>query len=235
MRTNSTIHLEILAEKYGPKISTVACRMIRDKEVAKEAAQEVWIQILKSLKTFRGDSSLSTWIYTIARRTIMRYAIHEKTYNHYQIKGFFDQGEIAIPDGSQAKNKWVKEKCDDCLTAFCHCLSNEARLIFIFRDIASLPYAEISQIMEKDEAYIRKILSRSRTKVGNFMTNNCFLFNPSAHCKCRIKKHIIDTDLHKHYRSIEKTARLIKFFKHGEKVLPQKNFWERIIQTVTKA
>ena len=63
-----------LVKKYGNMISTIAHRMIQNKEIACEAAQEVWYELCKSISSFKGDSEFSTWIYTIARRTISRYA-----------------------------------------------------------------------------------------------------------------------------------------------------------------
>lgn len=67
-----------LVKKYGNMISTIAHRMIQNKEIAREAAQEVWYELCRSLHTFKGDSEPSTWIYTIARRTIGKYAETEK-------------------------------------------------------------------------------------------------------------------------------------------------------------
>ena len=45
-------------------------RQIQNKEIAKEAAQEVWYEIIKSIDSFNGESGLSTWIYTLCKRTI---------------------------------------------------------------------------------------------------------------------------------------------------------------------
>jgi len=52
--------LNNIISEFGPVISRVAHRMIKDNEVAKEAAQEVWVEIIKSLDTFKGNSSIST-------------------------------------------------------------------------------------------------------------------------------------------------------------------------------
>ena len=54
-----------LVEEYGNMISTIAHRMIQNKEIAREAAQEVWYELCKSFHSFKGDSELSTWIYTL--------------------------------------------------------------------------------------------------------------------------------------------------------------------------
>jgi RNA polymerase sigma factor (sigma-70 family) len=71
----SPVHI---IEQYGPLVSSIAYRMTRNSALAEDAAQEAWLQIFKRLPSFEGRSSLSTWIYTIASRTILRYMKSEK-------------------------------------------------------------------------------------------------------------------------------------------------------------
>ena len=56
--------------EYGKMISILSNRMVFNKEIAQEAAQEVWVELLRSLPSFKGESKLSTWIYSIAKRVI---------------------------------------------------------------------------------------------------------------------------------------------------------------------
>ena len=58
------INRKDLVEHYGTMVATIAHRMIQNREIAKEAAQEVWYEVFKSLPSFNADSELSTWIYT---------------------------------------------------------------------------------------------------------------------------------------------------------------------------
>lgn len=53
--------LEDIVEHYGTMVATIAHRMIQNREIAKEAAQEVWYEVFKSLPSFNADSELSTW------------------------------------------------------------------------------------------------------------------------------------------------------------------------------
>ena len=82
------IDINYLVKEYGNMISTIAHRMIQNKEIAREAAQEVWYELCKSFSGFKGDSEISTWIYTVARRTIGRYAACEKQVKMSEIEYF---------------------------------------------------------------------------------------------------------------------------------------------------
>lgn len=114
--------------EYGPLITSICRRLIQDPEIAEDAAQEVWVQIIKSSPVFKGESKLSTWIYTIAYRVAKDYSIREKTYSVRFLRDFFHRdGEPQFSGESQDPEKafWVKEMCDRCLTGILHCLEPE--------------------------------------------------------------------------------------------------------------
>jgi RNA polymerase sigma-70 factor (ECF subfamily) len=81
---------EELHRRFAEPIRRLSRRMIRSRDLADDAAQETWAEIVKSLPSFRGESSPSTWIYTIARRTIMRTAAREKRYTARFLSEFFE-------------------------------------------------------------------------------------------------------------------------------------------------
>ena len=57
---------EQLVNEYQIKVVSTCFRFVRDKLDAQDIAQEVFIEIHRSIARFRKDSKLSTWIYRIA-------------------------------------------------------------------------------------------------------------------------------------------------------------------------
>lgn len=226
---NTLIDPKKLVDEFGIKISRLSHRMIKNNDLAKDASQEVWIEILKSLKNFKGDSTISTWIYTIAKRTILKYAVKERIYSEHEINWYCGLDPLDYSGLEKDKKQWVKEICDECITAFCHCLNNESRLIFIFHDVSDLTYSQISEIMEIKEDYVRKIVSRSRKKIKNFIERNCILFSDNSTCKCRINKHVISIDLKREYNNIAKFVSMIDILKKFDEELPRKSYWDEFI------
>ncbi len=218
-----------LVEQFGYKISRLAHRMIQNNELAREASQEVWFEIVKGIDSFRGDSDISTWIYTIAKRTILKYAKSERIYNDHEINNHFELEPIDYKGLEEEKKQWVKDKCDYCLTAFCHCLNSESRLIFLFHDIAELNYSQIGRIMELHEDNVRQIASRAKEKVRNFMDKNCVLYNPAGNCKCRIRKQILSVNLDEAYMKLARAAELIDIYRKFDEELPRKNYWLKFV------
>jgi RNA polymerase sigma-70 factor (ECF subfamily) len=52
---------------YGNKLLRSCFLIIRDKNEAEDIVQETFIRVFKYIKTFRGDSSLYTWVYRISQ------------------------------------------------------------------------------------------------------------------------------------------------------------------------
>jgi RNA polymerase sigma-70 factor (ECF subfamily) len=59
--------LEALLVRYQPHLYRFGLRMCGNEEDAGDVAQESLISMARSLRDFRGESSISTWLYTIAR------------------------------------------------------------------------------------------------------------------------------------------------------------------------
>lgn len=219
-----------LVYDYGSMVSAICRRMIQDEETAREAAQDIWLEVMESLPSFQGRSKPSTWLYTIAYRIAIRYAKNDKIYSTKFLRDYFRNGEREFPNNVDIDKKiWVKEMCDKCLTGILHCLNNEARIAYIFRDIVQLPYEEISQILDKEPFSVRQLISRSRQKLNRFLNNECALYNPNGICACRMKKLVIETDLPQEYKKLRKIVDQAKFFKEAEQVLPRKNYWEKFL------
>lgn len=221
--------LKTIIGQYGTMVSSIAHRMIQNKEIAKEASQEAWCEVIKSIDSFNGNSELSTWIYTIAKRTVSRYSKSEKLSTILELEEFRALPEIEYTDYEKDKREWIKERCDWCLTALNHCLNNDARLIFIFKINLDLPYKQISEIMEMKEDNVRQVSSRSIGKITHFLNDTCPLYNPFGTCKCRICKQVLSIDLDKEYVSVNQILRLVDLYQRTDKELPRKNYWEKFL------
>ena len=215
--------------QYGRMISILSNRMISDSETARDAAQEVWAEVINSLPSYKGESKLSTWIYTIAKRVIGKHAANERQYSLVFLRGFLQGDDRELPDTRDGFDRelWIKEECDRCLTGLFHCLGNDARMIYVYRAIIGLPYAEVARIMGMDERGVRKSLSRSRKRINNFLNNECRIFNPNSKCKCRMNTLLESINLPREYQRIRNLGKRISIFRQAEKILPSRNYWEK--------
>ncbi|WP_053991787.1 RNA polymerase sigma factor [Mangrovimonas sp. TPBH4] len=61
----------VLVDQYKDMVFTLALRMVKNREEAEEVAQDTFIKVYKSLRKFKGDSKLSTWVYKVAYNTCL--------------------------------------------------------------------------------------------------------------------------------------------------------------------
>ncbi|RLL48174.1 RNA polymerase sigma factor SigX [Oceanobacillus piezotolerans] len=86
-------------EKYHQDLFQFVFYMVKDREVTEDLVQEIYIKVLKSYSSFKGESSEKTWLFSIARHVTFDYFRSQKRKRN-RIMDFFDWGEKgeSIPD-----------------------------------------------------------------------------------------------------------------------------------------
>jgi len=58
--------VQALYRRYAPRVYATVRRLAGDAALAEDWAQDAWIQVIRALPRFRGDSKFSTWLHRIA-------------------------------------------------------------------------------------------------------------------------------------------------------------------------
>jgi len=70
-RRQWTEAFELVVARYQDRVFRLAFSMLGDRPAAEESAQEIFIRIWRGLPNYRGASSLSTWVFAVARNTCL--------------------------------------------------------------------------------------------------------------------------------------------------------------------
>jgi RNA polymerase sigma-70 factor (ECF subfamily) len=70
-RRQWTEAFELVVARYQDRVFRLALSMLGDRPAAEETAQETFIRIWRGLPNYRGDASLSTWVFAVARNTCL--------------------------------------------------------------------------------------------------------------------------------------------------------------------
>jgi RNA polymerase sigma-70 factor (ECF subfamily) len=235
MTDNDSPSLESIHAEFQLPVSRLCRRMIGNEEAAKDAAQEVWCEIVRSFPAFEGRSKTSTWVWTIARRTIFRQRRREKTYSARFLRELF---EIREADGVEEIERipvedrmaWIRIQCDECLSGIMHCLGQEERFVYLLRALGALPFAEIAEVLERAEPAVRKAYSRSSAKIRRFLAGNCSLYNPDGDCRCKLSEPMRRVDAEGEYRRVAELARHMAFLEAAESYHPPKEYWKGLLE-----
>lgn len=67
-----------LIDKYSCQVYSLIVKIVRNREDAEELCQDTFIKVFRTLSSFKGKSSFSTWIYRIAYNTAISKTRHRK-------------------------------------------------------------------------------------------------------------------------------------------------------------
>lgn len=157
---------------YEAQVFRLVWRMLSSREEAEDMTQDVFVQVFRSIDSFRGDSKLSTWIYRIAMnltRNRAKYLSRRHQKSHSDIDGAEPRdvhneaqgrtsGETRRPDldamGNQAERIVL-----ECLAT----LEAEFKEILVLRDVEALSYEEVGKITGLPPGTVKSRLHRART------------------------------------------------------------------------
>ena len=66
LRAGDAVALETLIDRYSGDIYALLFRLTENTEDASDLTQDTFLRVLRSIKSFRGDSELKTWLFRIA-------------------------------------------------------------------------------------------------------------------------------------------------------------------------
>lgn len=220
---------ELLVEEYGSYVNKLVFRMVRERSLAEDISQEIWLEILRSIENFKGNSKLSTWIYTIASRIILKRSTHERSITHEQFDEFFDTKLAYSVEPSVEKSLWVRDKCDRCVTSFLNCIKKDERLALLLHDFLELDYKTVAEITGSKEATLRKQVSRGRAKIGDCIISVCPLMGDKGKCRCHIAKEVKEVQLDESFSKFRSAYEKINELTLLDMTFPTRNYWEKFI------
>ena len=123
-------------------------------ESARDAVQHAFAQAIAERERFRGDGSLSAWVWKIALRQAL--ALREE-FAEAKLNGAFDPG-LADPTN------------DPVLEAALRALAPRRRLVVFLRYFADLSYAEIADVLGISEGTVAATLHKAQAALRDALT-----------------------------------------------------------------
>lgn len=155
---------------YGDKIYGTALRFLANEKEAEDVTQEVWLQVIQKLPTFKGESRFGTWIYRVTMNKCLERL--RKTKNDkmtrsidellpkYQDDGHYTQD---FEDWSALVDQKVHQKMlGEYIKTALGELPLEFREAVMLRDVEALPGSEAAEILGIPEASLKTRLHRGR-------------------------------------------------------------------------
>lgn len=166
LQKGDDIAFDKLIQLYSSQVLNSSVNILVSREDAEDVCQEVFIEVFRSIKNFKGDSKLSTWIYRI---TISKSLEFLRRKNRKKRSGFFrelfgsDDQEFNVPadfnhPGVLLENKELAAVLFSALEK----LPERQRIAFLLSKTENLSYSEISEVMEISVSSVESLLFRAK-------------------------------------------------------------------------
>ncbi len=156
-----------LVNQYSSKIYRLALRILNDPLQAEDVLQETFLKAFRSIGSFEGRSSVSTWLYRIAANESLMIIRRRKP--ETALVDEKDQDDDEATDETIVTD-WCCMPEEELLTNESRKFMNEAiqklspalRVVFILRDIDGLSIKETADALDLSEAAVKTRLLRAR-------------------------------------------------------------------------
>jgi len=156
-----------------------------------DIAQDTYVKAVDKLDSFREESSLKTWIFSIATnlakdnfRAQKRWTenvtdiAREAAKNNLQ----FFQDAMHIRSTSAQGQFEIKEHIAFCFTCISKSLPLEQQICIYLKEVYEFGIAEITNILNTSEAMVKYYLHTARSKMTNIFEGRCALINKKGVC-----------------------------------------------------
>jgi RNA polymerase sigma-70 factor (ECF subfamily) len=159
---------EELITRFQQPVYSLALRLLTGQTEACDVAQEVFLKVFRNISSFRGHSSLKTWIYRItvneahnARRWFFRHRRREVDLDN-QPDDSPNWKELIADEGRSPLEIAVDREQQVLVEAALERINPIFREAVALRDIADLSYDEIAQVLGVSLGTVKSRILRGR-------------------------------------------------------------------------
>ena len=158
---NETLDREKLYSDYHLKVSRYVSSRVQNTCDVEDLVSQVFLKVYKSLDGFDSSkASISTWIYTITRNTVIDF---------FRTQNNFLQLEIEIPSNDKADDNLLRAELLDELAAALEKLDERERDIIILHYYSEKTLVVIAELMDISYSYVKVLHKNAINKLKELM------------------------------------------------------------------
>jgi RNA polymerase sigma-70 factor (ECF subfamily) len=167
---------EQVFREHAPRIYNLARRMLGNDADAEDVTQDVLLQVVRKLDTFRGDAQLTTWLHRVTVNAALALRQKRATRQKHEAGAVADEVlEDAAPTGTV--KRWDVPPDEPILAAEQHELIDRAigelpdmyRDVFVLADVQGLDNAEIGELLNLTVPAVKSRLHRARMRMRELL------------------------------------------------------------------
>lgn len=161
---------DTLITRYSGDIYSLLCRMTDDRDEARDLTQETFLSALKSIRSFRGEAELKTWLFRIAlnhSRNRFRWWKRRKRSETMSLDKPVGEGSATLADtlagdGESPEQSVLRHERQRELITALNALPTPFREAVVLCDIEGFGYEEIARAININVGTVKSRIARGR-------------------------------------------------------------------------
>lgn len=163
---------EQVFREHAPRIYNIARRMLGNDADAEDVTQDVLLQVIRKLDTFRGDSQLATWLHRVTVNAALAYRQKRANRQKHETTEAPDEMLEIAPSNANVK-RWNIEPDEPVLQAEQAAVIEKAigelpgpfRDVYVLADVEGMPNTEIADMLGLSVPAVKSRLHRARLRM----------------------------------------------------------------------
>lgn len=171
--------------QFQNELNSFIYRIVTHREETEDIAQETYIKAIQNLQSFKGNSSLKTWVFSIATN-LAKDRWSENWMDlvkdaHVQDKALLHK-KFEISNNSPHGKFVMSEHLNYCFNCVSNTLLLTNQICFLLKEVYAFKVNEIMLIVNLSEGKVKHALANSRKDMKRIFENKCALINKNGTC-----------------------------------------------------
>lgn len=158
---------------HQEKVFLHCLNMTGHRHYAEDIAQEVFLEVFRAIKNFRGEASLSTWIYRIANNKALEHIRKEQRKKRGgKDKTMIPLADLELPLAAPYDHPAiVLEKQEDAQWLYhcLECINERQRTALLMHQMDGLRQEEIAILMETTPSAVESLIHRAKQELRKLL------------------------------------------------------------------
>lgn len=163
-----------IVNRYGEKIFRLAMRITKNPESAEEVLQNVFVKLIEKLGTFREESKLATWIYTVSSNEAFMFlrSKNKSSFKEISVEEFNSKDNGSAYESLQIKydgfgpdDSAINAQQQEILERAISELHEEYRIVFQLRDVEGLSNQQAADVLGLSLPAVKSRILRARNQL----------------------------------------------------------------------
>ena len=151
---------------YSPRVHAIAYQMVGNSIDAQDIAQEVFIRLYKSLRTYKPRFTFTTWLYRLTVNRSIDYLRKHTRHRNISLENFKD--ESLLMDSAPSPDRSLElNELKGAIQRISEGLTWKQRKVFVLRELQGFSTEEVAQILKCRVSTVRVHLSKARRHIKN--------------------------------------------------------------------